>query len=141
VTSDHRAHRDLIAESILRTSQLGIRMSRRVEETIGDERLAHNAPVGVLAKLWLERELRPRELAAAVGRTSGGVAKVIDRLESAGMVERVAEGLTDGRAVLVRLTAEGAKVAEAIFDALDPLLIELVEDLRRIRDTGSRKAT
>ena len=45
-----------------------------------------------------------------------GSAKTIDRLESAGLVRRTPDP-SDGRGVLVELTARGRKMAAKIFDA------------------------
>jgi DNA-binding MarR family transcriptional regulator len=56
--------------------------------------------------------LSPSRLADAVLCTSGGMTKIVDRLERAGMVVRETDP-TDRRGVLVRLTRVGARTSTA----------------------------
>ncbi len=60
--------------------------------------------------------MSPRRLNRVLSLSSGGVTKAIDRLESAGFVKRMPDP-SDGRGVLVGLTARGRKMAARIFDA------------------------
>lgn len=60
-------------------------------------------------------ESRLTDLAAAARMTKQSMVAVVDHLESAGYVERVADG-TDGRVKAIRLTPDGRRAAEAIGD-------------------------
>ena len=58
----------------------------------------------------------PGELAAVVQLTSGGMTNRLDRLETAGLVRRT-PAEHDRRASVVSLTAEGRRLADAVFEA------------------------
>ena len=60
--------------------------------------------------------MSPSRLNQVLSLSSGGITKTIDRLESAGFVKRMPDP-SDGRGVLVGLTARGRKMASRIFDA------------------------
>jgi DNA-binding MarR family transcriptional regulator len=60
--------------------------------------------------------MSPSRINEALALSSGGVTKTVDRLESAGLVRRTPDP-SDGRGVLVELTARGRKMAAKIFDA------------------------
>lgn len=59
-----------------------------------------------------KRRSSPSRLAERIVRTTGAVTKLVDRLESAGLLERRPDE-NDGRAVQVRLTAAGNRLANA----------------------------
>jgi DNA-binding MarR family transcriptional regulator len=81
--------------------------------------LASNRTVQVLVQLRRHGAQRPRDLQGATGLTSGGLTKLIDRLEAAGVVERHDRGgRGDGRAVLVRLNRAGHAAARKINDVV-----------------------
>ncbi len=56
---------------------------------------------------------RPTEMCAVLGRTTGGMTLTLDRLEAAGWVKRSADR-ADRRRIVVSLTAEGRRLAEAV---------------------------
>lgn len=60
-------------------------------------------------------ERRPAELARTTMITTGGLTKRLDRLEEAGLVERVPSATGDGRAKTARLTAAGLRVIDTAF--------------------------
>ena len=60
--------------------------------------------------------LSPSRLNQVLALSSGGVTKIVDRLESAGLVRRTPDP-NDGRGVLVELTARGRRMAARILDA------------------------
>jgi DNA-binding MarR family transcriptional regulator len=60
--------------------------------------------------------LSPSRLNQVLALSSGGITKIVDRLESAGLVRRTPDP-SDGRGVLVELTARGRSMAARIFDA------------------------
>jgi DNA-binding MarR family transcriptional regulator len=55
--------------------------------------------------------MSPTELSEIVLRSSGGMTQILDRLESAGLVERSADP-SDRRKVVAGLTSEGLRTAE-----------------------------
>jgi DNA-binding MarR family transcriptional regulator len=61
-------------------------------------------------------ELAPNELYTALERSSGGMTKILKRLEALGLVERI-PAERDRRSNLVRLTAQGLAVEEKAFRA------------------------
>ena len=75
----------------------------------------------VMLVLWERESCRLGEIAEELRLATHAVSPIVDRLEDAGLVERV-RGQDDGRVVLVRLTAAGA--------ALEPGAAEVQEDLR-----------
>ncbi len=60
---------------------------------------------------------RPTEMCAVLGRTTGGMTLTLDRLEAAGWVRRSAD-TADRRRIVVSLTAEGRRLAEAVNEEL-----------------------
>jgi DNA-binding MarR family transcriptional regulator len=60
---------------------------------------------------------RPTDMCAVLGRTTGGMTLTLDRLEAAGWVRRSADR-DDRRRIVVSLTAEGRRLAEAVNDEL-----------------------
>ena len=69
----------------------------------------------VLTMLWLAgppHQLSPNALGSALVQTSGGMTKTLDRLETAGLVERVPDP-ADGRRRVVTLTPLGADVVRS----------------------------
>jgi DNA-binding MarR family transcriptional regulator len=77
--------------------------------------------------------IRPSHLMEATGLSSGGVSKLLDHLEAAGLIRRVADRLTDGRAVTVDLTERGRQ-------ELTTRLVQMSEHLDWLRVTLLRIA-
>jgi len=75
-------------------------------------------------------ELAPNQLYTALERSSGGMTKMLKRLESLGLVKRVRDP-EDKRSRLVRLTAAGKRVEETAFEAF-------VSSTHRLLQTASR---
>jgi len=82
------------------------------------------------------------ELARATGLTSGAMTAVIDRLERAGYVERVADP-TDRRRREVRILPDAIKPIQAVYQPIQARMVELWSqfsgrDLKVIGDFLSR---
>jgi DNA-binding MarR family transcriptional regulator len=60
---------------------------------------------------------RPTEMCAVLGRTTGGMTLTLDRLEAAGWVGRSPDR-DDRRRIVVSLTPEGQRLAEAVNEEL-----------------------
>lgn len=61
-------------------------------------------------------EMAPTELHTALDRSSGGMTKMLKRLEQMGLVSRVPDP-TDRRSTLVRLTDDGRQLEQQAFEA------------------------
>lgn len=62
-------------------------------------------------------EIRPADIAKTTMVTTGGTTKRLDRLERAGLVERISNPAKDGRSKLVRLTPRGKSLIDEAFVA------------------------
>lgn len=80
-----------------------------------------------LSRLTARGPLIASELAAAAGLTGGATTTVIDRLERAGLANRVRDE-TDRRRVLVHLTAAAERAVQQIWG---PILTDAEAELRR----------
>jgi DNA-binding MarR family transcriptional regulator len=72
--------------------------------------------IGTLLRNGPPYRLRPTELYRSLMISSGGLTDRLARLEKAGLIQR-SESDGDGRSLLVELTAEGRRRAEAAFRA------------------------
>ena len=94
-----------------------------------------------LITLGILRTTRPRpvrsptELRGLIGQTSAGMTRILDKLESEGLVRREAFA-EDKRRVDIRLTPAGARLAETAFRELVVRQNETTDEL----DEHSRKA-
>jgi DNA-binding MarR family transcriptional regulator len=83
-------------------------------------------------------ELSAGELGKATGLTTGAVTGIIDRLESAGLVERIRDS-TDRRRIFVRVKPEAAARLAHYYENLGAAMMKLAcsyetEELKLIRD-------
>lgn len=105
----------------LAIGRLGIRLSRVVREPLYD--LA--GTLALCAIVVDGGESRPTRIGNHVGLTSGGTTKALDRLESAGLIERTFGTRSDRRAVVVTMTASGAHQLDLMVEQLEPHLLSL----------------
>lgn len=135
--------KDSVAATQLATialAQLGMEIGAAIKQSVGRE-YDSNAIVITLFLLNVRGPMRPVELAEELGFTSGGVSKLLGRLEKLGAVQRSGHDGRDMRAITVRLTPAGRRVsrqiAHAVRGAVDRLP-ETVETLARTsRPTSS----
>lgn len=138
---------DLLAV-LLRFAEFGRRMTIAIEDAIRDPDLARNSPLIVLTTLRLEGPQRPGDLQERTGLTSGGVTKLLQRLEQDGLVARHHGRVPgDRRAVVVTLTDEGnehlGQVARDFgrhfheVEGFTREATELVAGLRRVATAGA----
>ena len=89
-------------------SNYGRMASRAMLEVSPDPELVTNASLVVLCSLDLDGPRRPGVLQELTGLSSGGVSKLLDRMEGAGVVKRAYGGVPgDNRGVLVSITRRG----------------------------------
>ena len=72
--------------------------------------------LGALRRAGPPYELTPSQLYGRLARSSGGMTKILKRLEEQGLVRRAPDP-EDGRGSRVALTAAGLKLQERVFDA------------------------
>ena len=94
---------------------------------------------GVLAALrraGSPYELTPSMLYSRLQRSSGGMTKILKRLEEQGLVERCPDP-RDGRGSLVSLTRQGLDLQERVFNAFLSATQDLLEPLSgaKLRET------
>jgi DNA-binding MarR family transcriptional regulator len=112
------------------------RLAHRVDQTEQSGVAAFGLKSGWLDVLAALRRagapyrLTPTELSAATLLSSGGMTSRLDRLEEAGLVRRKPDP-EDRRGVLVELTAEGRRIAEAAIDGHGERAAQLLSALSR----------
>lgn len=83
-----------------------------ITDVAPDTELVNNVSVVVLCALDLGGPRRPGALQEVTGLSSGGVSKLLDRMEAAGVVKRTHGGVPgDNRGVMVSITRRGRAVA------------------------------
>lgn len=124
-----------IAELLLKLAEFGQVVSAALAEVAG-ESMVSNTHIFVLCRLELHGPQRPTDIMETTGLTSGGVTKLIDRLQAAGWVERLDEGVPDdGRGVVVGMTDAGREQLRAMVRVLSDRLGEtevLVKEVNRL---------
>ena len=113
---------------MLRLVRLGMLMNTFEQETLEPFQLTPSdyAVLSTLRRGGPPYELSPSDLYTTLERSSGGMTKMLKRLEQLGLVRR-APHPDDGRASLVELTPEGVELQEEIFK----VFLSHTEDLLR----------
>jgi DNA-binding MarR family transcriptional regulator len=97
---------------LLLLANYGQTVSRSIAAVSPDPELVNNVSLVVLCSLDLDGARRPGELQDLTGLSSGGVSKLLDRMEQAGVVKRAYGGVPgDNRGVLVSITRRGRALA------------------------------
>src|SRR5712691_10692070 len=102
----------------------------------------HTTDLECLDLIYLRERTSAGDLAKATGLTSGSVTALIDRLEKAGYVERVADA-TDRRRREVRIRPDAIKPIQAVYQPRQARMVKLwstfgARDLEVIIDFLSR---
>lgn len=123
-------------ELLLRLAEFGTTVSAALRSTPDGALVSDNISVLVLSHLELDGPKRPSEFVQITGMSSGGVTKVITRLENAGLAARD-RGFheQDGRAVVVSLTDRGHTLMRAFSRELDLRISDaavLIKELNRL---------
>ena len=106
---------------LLRLATLGYEWSSAIRQTEQGDVAVDNLSMVVLCRLAGEHRLRPVELQESLTITSGGMSKLIDRLEAAGLVARLGTKPEDDlRGVEVALTKKGSSVLGDVLSAVAP---------------------
>lgn len=133
--TSRNGHAD-IEELLLKLTAFGQYVHTAMAEAAEDEEIVGNLPILVLATLDLHGPQRPGDLQDRTGLSSGGVTKLVDRLEEKRLVERSYGAIPeDHRGVLVSLTDLGRSRIRAMVDTLGHHLPEtatLVKEIDRL---------
>lgn len=128
-----KADRERAQRLLVALGRLGAVISAELRGRVG-EQLTSNVEVTVLSSLDLLGPQRPSDVIELTGMTSGGVTKVLDRLETQGLIRRE-HGRVEGdrRAILLSLTPSGEKAAAAIAAGLAAQMDVVREVLDEVR--------
>lgn len=95
-------------------------VSDAMAESAPDGEFTSSLSVLVLCRLELDGPTRPAELAELTGLSTGGISKLIDRLELAELITRHRRSIDqDHRAVLVALTDQGRRTIRQFIEIFD----------------------
>ena len=128
-------------EILLRFAEFGRTITVALESVVAHPELVHNSSLITLAAITVDGPQRPSDIQQRTGLTSGGVTKLLQRLEDQGLVLRRTGTVSgDRRAVEVTITAEGREVMGALADQLGEQLAEVDGFLREATElvTGMR---
>jgi DNA-binding MarR family transcriptional regulator len=110
---------------LLLLSGYGRVVSTALAEAAPDPELVGDASLVVLCALDLDGPHRPGVLQELTGLSSGGVSKLLDRMEAVGVVKRSFGAVPgDNRGVLVSITRRGRAVATRLCAAVGARLPE-----------------
>lgn len=122
-----------VAELLLKLAEFGQVVTAALSEVAQEEGLVSNTHLVVLCRLDLYGHQRPSDIMEVTGLTSGGVTKLIDRLEKAAWVERLDDAVPgDGRGVMVGLTDTGRESLRSMVNVLAERLGETRELVREM---------
>jgi DNA-binding MarR family transcriptional regulator len=123
-----------VARIAVLSGSAGSQITAALAERLGGPELTGNNTVVVLCSLAMHERLRPRDIQAVTGLTSGGTTNQLDRLAALGLVERWHDQVSgDRRAVVMSLTPAGERAADGIADTfgeLAPSIRRFIVDLR-----------
>jgi DNA-binding MarR family transcriptional regulator len=110
---------EAVERLLLLMANYGQMVSRSLADVAPDPELVSNVSLVVLCSLDLDGPRRPGVLQELTGLSSGGVSKLLDRMEQAGVVKRTYGGVPgDNRGVLVSITRRGRALAGRFAGAL-----------------------
>lgn len=130
-----------------RLQRFSARIDRLLDATLRDHGI-NRAQFDVLLTIGANEGLTQQQLAQSIGLTRANVSQLLDRLQTAGLVERIPQG----RAYALRLTSNGLTLLEITIPLLDQVIIRqfsalsagdqtelhtLVEQLDRCEDDSS----
>jgi DNA-binding MarR family transcriptional regulator len=114
--------------------RLGAAVSEALHARV-DPRFTTNVEVMVITSIDLLGPQRPSDVIELTGMSSGGVTKVLNRLESSGLIVREYGTVTgDRRGIRLILTAEGRRVAGELAAGLEDRMDALRRAIAELRD-------
>ncbi len=129
---DDLTERQKAEEILLVLGRLGRAVHDALVARVGPATVG-NAEVFVIVRLHRYGPQRPSEIMSAIGMSSGGVTKLLDRLEGAGYISRKLGAVkTDRRATRLVLTRRGAALAQRYADAVLSEMDEVKDGIERL---------
>ncbi|MEA3502792.1 MAG: MarR family transcriptional regulator [Actinomycetota bacterium] len=123
-----------VEDALLVMTQFGQSIHDGAVGVLGADDLVSNVSVATLMLLYRDGPQRPTQIVEVTGLTSGGVTKLITRLETAGLVTREAGVVpADGRAIVVSLTESGREKTAGVVAVVAPHVEALTDALDAIR--------
>lgn len=121
------------ARLLMLLTRFGSSLSVAFAQVAPSPDLVDNGPLLVLSSLELDGPQRPHDLAETLGMTTGGVSKLLDRMEELDVVTR-RRGVVpdDRRAVVVEITPAGRHMMRRITEALAAAVPQLGPLVREI---------
>jgi DNA-binding MarR family transcriptional regulator len=83
----------------------------------------------ILRTLVEQEGARISDLAASSGITPSAMTRVLEKLEARGLVERVRGAQTDGRAAMVRITAEGRRTRKQLDELMRQRTHQIIDSI------------
>jgi DNA-binding MarR family transcriptional regulator len=119
---------------LLIIGRLGAAVSEALHARV-EPRFTANVEVTVITSLDLLGPQRPADIIRLTGMSSGGVTKVLDRLESSGLIIReYGKVKGDRRGTRLVLTAEGRQVAGELAAGLEDRMDALRRAIAELRE-------
>ncbi len=128
---------------LVRIARVGVLIDAFQHEVVAPFDLAPSdyAVLAALRRAGAPYELSPSRLTIRLQRSSGGMTKMLKRLQERGLIKRIPDP-EDGRGSLVRLTRRGIALQEEIFraflEASDQLIGSSSRDERAEIDSAAR---
>jgi len=121
--TEDAASRERTRHFLLTAARLGTLLTHALAAAADDPELAGNHPILVLCQLDGAGTQRPVDIQALTGLSSGGVTKLLDRLEAKGLIERTLGAVPgDRRAVIITITDRGRDTVGRFAQAVDAQL-------------------
>ena len=117
------SHKELIARVGVQVRRMGAQ-SVLTSLAIAGRFGLHTTDLECLDLIYLRKQATAGELARATGLTSGAVTALIDRLEKAGYVVRIADP-KDRRLRLVRIRPDAIKPIQAVYKPIQVRMFDL----------------
>ncbi len=125
---------------LLLLGTFGTEVRQAVLQAGADDDLVRNLPMVVLCELDERGSARPADLMRASGLSSGGMTKLLDRLEERGLVARQHGTVDrDRRATVVSITPDGVGLVDRFAESLSDrraILLGLVHEVRSDLEVG-----
>lgn len=104
---------------MVQLTRLGQMLSDAAADAVGDREVASSLHTSLLFALDIDGPLRPTAIQELTGLSSGGVTKLIERLEERGLVVRRTGAIEgDRRGVSVEITRKGRNTVRSMADAM-----------------------
>ena len=135
------SHKELVEQVGIAVRKMGAQ-SVVTSKTVGDRFSLNQTDLEVLDLIFLRKQASAGDLADATGLSSGSVTALIDRLETAGYIERV-DDPHDRRRVLVRVCHEAIEPIKNTYMGMQKKMFALwstfdASDLKVIADFITR---